>query len=170
MTTPVANNHRTFHPIFMADNQPPDLSVCTFAGWGSTNDDRFNVSFSNEAHIGTVSVFNYKNCTKIMSLLPVGAICYTWNETAGACRGDEGGPLIFEGRLVGVLQRMVNCNVDNYPGFVVGVYQHLTWINENMYRTEDQVRIDGGASLMVLWDVLLIITVMMVLIENIQNL
>lgn len=168
MTTPVSEQHKTFHPIFMADNKPADLSLCSFAGWGSTTDDRATKckSYSNKALIGNVTVFNYKNCTEIMSLLPAGAICYTWNETAGACLGDEGGPLIFEGRLVGVLQRMTNCNVDHYPGFVVDVYQHLTWINENMYRIEDVVKMNG-ASWIVLWNVLLIITVMVVFAENI---
>lgn len=168
MTTPVGDEKRFFRPIFLADKRPPVGSLCTIAGWGSEVDDPANYKYAKEARIGDVAVLARKNCSEFRPLLPEGAICMTWNQSAGACSGDNGGPLIFQGRLVGVLVGMKNCNIHEVPGFAVDVYQHLTWINENLYRPEE----DGdasGAFMIVFWDILLILTAIIVTPEHLAE-
>lgn len=148
LTTPVSDKHRFFRPISLGMTRPEENSLCTMAGWGIATTKKDDNSFTKSANIGKVSVYSYQRCTKSNPLLPEGSICYSSNDTAGACTGDEGGPFIFDGRLVGILQRVKVCNAQEYPGFTVDVYQHLNWINKNMYEEEQT----SGAPLIVLWD------------------
>lgn len=164
MTTAVSDQHRFFRPISLGTTRPEENSVCTMAGWGIATDDKNDNSFTKSAKIGHVAVYSYQRCTKTNPLLPEGSICYSWNDTAGACNGDEGGPLIYEGRLVGILQRVKECNAHKYPGFTVDMYQHINWINKNIYSEEPS----NGAALIVLWDLYLILMAMIVLPEVIE--
>lgn len=156
METPVTSQKRFFKPIILADKLPTPGDVCTIAGWGSESHPpplTFNYSLS--ANIAEVIVQDRKTCSENKPLLPPGAICFTGKETVGSCDGDEGGPLIFEGRLVGVLLQTKNCDAHNESQFAVDIFQHLQWIHENIYQ---KIVAQSGAFVIVLWDILLLLT------------
>lgn len=139
LTTPVPKYKQFYAPIPLADKVPDVGSKCTLAGWGSkfAPDENFKYNYTDEAMIGKVTVSDFDIGTKLINLLPEGSICYTWDGSGGVCNGDEGGPLIHEGRLVGILAPIKDCKYNNFTGFAVDIYQHLHWINENMYKTID---------------------------------
>lgn len=148
MTTPVEDSNRFFKHIHMADIIPEVGSICTIAGWGTeTVTLPRNLKFTSQAKIAPVIVKDRVSCAKDKPMLPEGAICYTWNTTGGSCDGDEGGPMIYEGRLVGILMRMKNCDANNETSFAVDIQQHLHWINEHSYRIVAPV--NGGDILLV---------------------
>lgn len=141
MATPVPTTQRFFKPILLADKSPEVGAVCTIAVWGSdVATSNVNTNYTQQAMYGYVNVIQRKNCSVVSPLLPGGAICYTANETGGACNGDQGGPLICDGRLVGILMLMENCDAHNTSSYAVDVYQHLYWINGNVYKAPELLK------------------------------
>lgn len=156
MENPVPKQKRFFKPIVLAKKLPKPGDVCTIVGWGSEiYPTPLTFNYTLQAKIAEVMVQDQKACSENKPLLPDGAICFTWNDTVGACHGDEGGPLIFKGKLVGVLLPTKNCDAHNESQFAVDIFHHLQWINESIYKKTVP---HSGAFVIVLWDILLLLT------------
>lgn len=143
----------------MADKSPDPGAKCTIAGWGTQVAFPKNYNYTNEAKVSIVTVQDWKNCSATRTLLPEGAICYTTPEYGGSCNGDEGGPLIYDGRLVGILMPMKICDASNTSEFAIDIFSHLNWINENVYRTPEVM---AGASAVLLLNLLMVLTALLV--------
>lgn len=61
-----------------------------------------------------------------------GNVFCTANEIhCGSCYGDSGGPLIFDGSLVGLASASVGCAL-GYPEMYTNVYEYHDWIMKNI--------------------------------------
>lgn len=120
-------------------------------GWGSVTEGS-TVAFVDNARIGRVLTADLLNCKHA----PYPSVCFLAHETAGPCGSDTGGPLILEGRLVGILQprERNKCDVSSTPGTAVDVFAELLWIKESMEGGNQQ----GDSTIIILCDVLLILT------------
>ncbi|KAJ8939517.1 hypothetical protein NQ318_022235 [Aromia moschata] len=52
----------------------------------------------------------------------------------GACLGDSGGPMVANGKLVGLVSWGRGCAVAGYPGVYASIADLRDWIDENMLR------------------------------------
>lgn len=133
LTTPVPHSLLIFRSIYLAHHIPDEGQPCTIAGWGSTSPDYIN-SFSPVAMIAVVFVKNL-GCKADKPLLPHGSICISSNDSRGPCTGDQGGPLIHNGRLVGILMQDLVCDVSVSSAYALDIYQHRGWIDESLENT-----------------------------------
>jgi trypsin len=53
------------------------------------------------------------------------------NVSRGSCNGDSGGPLIVNGKLVGLVSWAKACSLTDYPTVYTRVPSYIDWINKN---------------------------------------
>ncbi|XP_012529672.3 trypsin-1 [Monomorium pharaonis] len=53
------------------------------------------------------------------------------NISQGSCKGDSGGPLIVNGKLVGLVSWAKGCSLTDYPTVYTRVPSYIDWIKEN---------------------------------------
>jgi len=53
------------------------------------------------------------------------------NVSRGSCKGDSGGPLIVNGKLVGLVSWAKACSLTDYPTVYTRVPSYIDWIKEN---------------------------------------
>ncbi|XP_071637582.1 chymotrypsin-2-like [Temnothorax longispinosus] len=59
-------------------------------------------------------------------------ICaYDPNVNRGSCKGDSGGPLIVNGKLVGLVSWAKACSLTDYPTVYTRVPSYIDWIKKN---------------------------------------
>ncbi|RZC40994.1 Trypsin domain containing protein, partial [Asbolus verrucosus] len=61
-----------------------------------------------------------------------GQVCALAGEGVSPCHGDSGGPLIFNGTLVGIVSYGVQPCANGYPDVYTRVSYYIDWINENV--------------------------------------
>lgn len=80
-----------------------------------------------------VPVLDFKNCDKAYKntygRLPKGFIC---GGGKSACFGDEGGPLVVEGRLAGVVSYFSDCTKAHYPTMYTEIGSYRLWIDQQL--------------------------------------
>lgn len=115
--------------IPLTDHEEEVGTTCTIAGWGelsfggpSTNDLMFaKIPLLKDSDCGA-----YRERFDKSSMLCAGFL----NGTVDSCRGDSGGPLACNGKLVGVVSWGEGCARKDYPGVYADVYSALEWIEE----------------------------------------
>ncbi|KAK9519126.1 hypothetical protein VZT92_021873 [Zoarces viviparus] len=107
--------------------------ACQVAGWGAIKTDGRAVD---DLRVVDVSIINLEDCKKQWSHLgnlPANVICAGGDKTGkGFCQGDTGGPLVCNGKAVGVVSfnDNENCNYPNVPNVYTDVSKYLTWIDD----------------------------------------
>lgn len=76
-----------------------------------------------------VSVISNEECKEFygQSAIKPHHLC-TWTPSSSGCRGDTGGPLTLDGKLIGVISWNFNCAVGRYPSVYVNVSNLHDWI------------------------------------------
>ncbi|XP_052749534.1 phenoloxidase-activating enzyme-like [Galleria mellonella] len=119
---------------------PPSNFRLFVAGWGAVNE---TINKSNiKLHV-SVPFVNSKECVPVYSHPKRRAslwnkqLCAGGEKDKDSCKGDSGGPLMYEnGRiyeLVGVVSFGPKpCGVENIPGVYTKVYEYNTWIRSTI--------------------------------------
>ncbi|KAK9981371.1 hypothetical protein ABG768_000911 [Culter alburnus] len=116
-----------------------DGQMCLISGWGATvYDGETSVSLQ----VTQVPLLSRRECQR--PGLTSWNICAGYLEgVAGACQGDNGGPLACQGSgwtLVGTASWAENCGQKNKTGVYTSITEALTWIQQQMEKEEDQHR------------------------------
>ncbi|KAG4066951.1 hypothetical protein HA402_007699 [Bradysia odoriphaga] len=120
----------TIQPIRLADNHPPDDSIATVSGWGLVTN---NGLPPNQLQALLVRVVGTRKCkffwTTVMS--SDHHICTLKSFGHGACLGDSGSPLQFNGEQVGIVSfaTSLGCAL-GYPDIYTSVPTYKKWISE----------------------------------------
>ncbi|XP_059195776.1 duodenase-1-like [Centropristis striata] len=108
-----------------------DKTPCRVAGWGST---RTGGAVVDELRVVDVSIIKERVCEKEWGgHLPYHVICAGGNETKkGFCQGDAGGPLVCNGKAVGVasFNKNKNCDYPDAPNVYTDISKYITWIKK----------------------------------------
>lgn len=76
--------------------------------------------------LATTTITN-EECINFNNLLTDNVICTMNPRNQGVCFGDEGGPLVVDNFIVGVVMMVYNCGV-GFPDFHARVSSHHSWI------------------------------------------
>ncbi|CAH0697532.1 unnamed protein product [Spodoptera exigua] len=116
----------------------PDNATVIVVGWGTTNPNSKLPSYIlNEVAIKTI---NWEICEKnyamvereatFLNLFKTDMMCAGIQGVGGkdACFGDSGGPLLYNGVVVGITSWGVGCAEAQYPGVFTKVSKYTNWI------------------------------------------
>ncbi|XP_059195073.1 mast cell protease 4-like [Centropristis striata] len=123
------NSIRTI-PLPSPTENIKDNTPCRVAGWGST---RTGGAVVDELRVVDVSTIKERACENVWgSNLPPHVICAGgFGTNKGFCQGDAGGPLVCNGKAVGVAShnQRGNCNYPDVPNVYTDISKYITWIN-----------------------------------------
>ncbi|XP_063975819.1 trypsin iota-like [Diachasmimorpha longicaudata] len=108
---------------------PPHDAAGIIYGWGDTLPDE--PSFSRILQSSIQSVYNYEYCKNTDPEAPFrkDELCIKGNTGNTFCRGDSGGPVVVNKRLVGIISHAYECGSDE-PGAVTNVAYYSEWISD----------------------------------------
>ncbi|KAK9519130.1 hypothetical protein VZT92_021877 [Zoarces viviparus] len=99
---------------------------CQVAGWGAIETDGPAVD---DLRVVDVSIINLEVCTQVWGRLPDNVICAGgYGTDKGFCRGDGGGPLVCNGKAVGVVSFNIGGKYPDVPNVYTDVSKYLPWI------------------------------------------
>ncbi|XP_029285476.1 granzyme-like protein 1 [Cottoperca gobio] len=116
----------------------PDMNVqeneqCLVAGWGFTGP---GTTLDNELRVVNVTVINQQECKQKLPALRANVIC-AGGYDKGSCKGYAGGPLVCDGKAVGVAscyEKECKCRTGAL------VYTHISkflpWINKVLEKND----------------------------------
>jgi transmembrane serine protease 3 len=125
------------------NEQVPDGSIGTVAGWGHTQEGAWSTSdLLMQVPVPTVPsrtcAQNYQQSTDPMTIVPQVMLCAGHPQGAkDACQGDSGGPLTYKGRdgayyLQGVVSFGEGCARAGKPGIYARVSNYIPWIQSKI--------------------------------------
>ncbi|XP_059223363.1 uncharacterized protein LOC106089070 [Stomoxys calcitrans] len=114
--------------IALATKNPPSGAYVSTSGWGRTST---NGPFSPLLKHNTLVSLTNGDCKKwLKSFVPASVICFVGAADNGICRGDSGGPAVYNKTLVGVVNYYENgCGYD--PDGFASVALNHAWLVAN---------------------------------------
>ncbi|XP_051766560.1 serine protease 57-like [Ctenopharyngodon idella] len=105
-------------------------SKCQVGGWGKT--EQHNVV--NDLLVTDVSTINFTTCQTMWKKLrvkpPDNVLCTVGSKTkSGACQGDLGGPLVCNGKAVGIAS-LERCDSPDVPNIYTQISKYTLWIKK----------------------------------------
>ncbi|TMW39206.1 hypothetical protein DOY81_015714, partial [Sarcophaga bullata] len=129
----------TVQPIELADHNANiiDGSYATLLGWGYT--DLNNPEPPQQLRVAEVPIVNQDLCNRQMGYRITKRMICAGFQSGGidACTKDSGGPLIANGKLIGIVSWGDDCALPNKPGVYARVSELRGWI-ENVLATQFQ--------------------------------
>ncbi|XP_043285582.1 uncharacterized protein [Venturia canescens] len=115
---------------------PPSRVTATVSGWGTrTNPSNYaGVGDLSKAQVYTIGASECHTILQNTSIIWTSQICTRGPRGVGICSGDEGGPLAYNGQLIGIISWGILCG-QGYPDVYTSVYHYLPWINYYMRNT-----------------------------------
>lgn len=129
----VLSNLISLVPLPSPDDIIKPNDVATVSGWG-----RLSQGGPTTIHLQRVNILiaNQEYCKLMYNKLNYNVyetqICaYYPTSEKGSCNGDSGGPLIVEGKLIGLVSWAMGCALTDYPTVYTRVVSYLDWIKVN---------------------------------------
>lgn len=102
------------------------------SGWGY---DSFDGDLSKTLQSTDVPIVDHGTCREAYegrTIVSDTMICAGYMGTGGkdACEYDTGGPLVVDGKVVGIVSWGVDCGHPNFPGVYTNVAKYISYINE----------------------------------------
>ncbi|XP_024117788.2 beta-fibrinogenase brevinase-like, partial [Oryzias melastigma] len=126
---PIGNNIETI-PLVEGDMNLEDNQECSVAGWGLTESSNYPVD---DLMVASVSIINKEVCLNSWGGLPDNVICAGGYETnKGFCQGDSAGPLVCNGKAVGLVSfnKHKNCRYPDVPNVYTDIREYVDWIKQ----------------------------------------
>ncbi|XP_073833445.1 serine protease SP24D-like isoform X2 [Musca autumnalis] len=114
--------------IPLAKQDPPTGVPVIISGWGRTRNDGAVVKM---LQYTTLTALSSSDCRQRMAGVPDSAFCLDHSIGHGACRGDSGGPAVYNGELVGVANSVVRSCGSANPDSYASVAYYADWLREN---------------------------------------
>ncbi|XP_076766920.1 uncharacterized protein LOC143433467 [Xylocopa sonorina] len=126
LASPISyNNFQKAVPL--ASARPPVHSKATVSAWGKVST---NGQVSNSLQYLNLNIIDLNQCRKYHELeINNSAICTFNGVGTGLCNGDSGSPLVYNGRVVGVVSRGIPC-AQGAPDVFTSVSDTLSFINK----------------------------------------
>lgn len=116
--------------VIIPNEEPKNGTIATVTGYGVF--DPFWSYSSIQLQAINVTVLSWKECASTkykyrhLSKLMICANAYG----EASCKGDEGGPLVANGNLIGIVLTRPICGVQGYPGVYLNIALVKNWIHK----------------------------------------
>ncbi|CAG2110129.1 unnamed protein product, partial [Medioppia subpectinata] len=126
----------TVQTIELATSAPTQGTTAQLTGWGRTSGTSSTIPYLLQYTI--MDIVSWEVCNNIWE--PTGQtvtdrmICAS-NPSAGGCSGDTGGPLVADGRLVGILSwngKKCPANTVEWPNWYSDVANQWQWLSDHI--------------------------------------
>ncbi|XP_017775826.1 PREDICTED: chymotrypsin-1-like [Nicrophorus vespilloides] len=129
LITPIKFNKKV-QPIQLTKENIDGGEDCVLSGWGMTS---FPGNISENlryVHLKTISV---DECRQRLFPIPIidSEVCTFTKRGEGACKTDSGGPLVANGKQIGIVSWSPPCAI-GFPYVYTRVFSFLDWIKENI--------------------------------------
>ncbi|XP_017075151.2 trypsin alpha-3-like [Drosophila eugracilis] len=112
-------------PIPLATSSPRPGSSASVTGWGAIG---WNQKVSNSLLETRVNIVDWKSCRKSYGKILTKEMLCAAAPGKDSCSRDSGGPLVSDGKLVGIVSFGKGCANPKYPGVYVDVAKMKSWI------------------------------------------
>uniref|UniRef100_A0A1I8Q5L5 Peptidase S1 domain-containing protein n=1 Tax=Stomoxys calcitrans TaxID=35570 RepID=A0A1I8Q5L5_STOCA len=116
--------------IPLAESNPPIYADVEISGWGRTKEGEENMYRT--LQINDASVMDSAQCARTLGRTNPDVICLEHPRKNGICRGDFGGPAVYEGKLVGIAAAVLEECGSFLPDIFTSVASNHKWIVEQM--------------------------------------
>ncbi|XP_034561823.1 serine protease 53-like [Notolabrus celidotus] len=117
-----------------SDIKIKDNTKCRVAGWGFTKTGGKIVNVLQEVDVNVINLEICKRKWKTDKFeLPANVICAGGYKTdKGFCKFDSGGPLVCDGKALGIVSfnKWENCNYPDLPNVYTDISKYLPWIEK----------------------------------------
>ncbi|XP_078507082.1 trypsin-3-like [Lissotriton helveticus] len=119
-------------PITMASSCPTAGSRCLVSGWGNVLTS--GVGYPVLLQCLAVPVLSRTACSNAYpGRITKNMFCAGYMEGGkDSCKGDSGGPMVCDGKLMGVVSWGDGCAVKNQPGVYAPVCNYTAWVKDIM--------------------------------------
>uniref|UniRef100_A0A1I8NI91 Peptidase S1 domain-containing protein n=1 Tax=Musca domestica TaxID=7370 RepID=A0A1I8NI91_MUSDO len=117
-------------PIPLAQSNPPLEAEVEISGWGRTKEgqtDMYRYLQLNEA-----TVIDPAECARDLGREDPDILCMSHPRKNGICRGDFGGPAVYNGQVVGIASAVIGECGSYLPDVFTSVAAHYQWIQNTM--------------------------------------
>ncbi|XP_032293281.1 trypsin eta [Drosophila virilis] len=124
------DSQRKIATIEVGPELPPVGTLATVSGWGMTTEDGFG---STQLRQVQVPLVDREVCQTAYNWRPIteGMLCAAASGGGkDACQGDNGGPLVVDNKVVGIVSFGEGCARAQYPGVYAAVPYFQEWIAE----------------------------------------
>ncbi|XP_037709720.1 trypsin delta-like [Drosophila subpulchrella] len=117
----------TVRSIPLADSTPPIGSPASVSGWGRVGYKQPQSDILLETAVSIADWHSCRNSYRQVVDITKDMICAA-GPGRDACTHDSGGPLVSDGKLVGIVSFGKGCAFPGYPGVYVNVAEYKPWI------------------------------------------
>lgn len=130
-------NERT-QPVQLSTEYPPVGATVILTGWGARG-----LNWAPEELLQTINltVIDHGDCRRIWEdtdSVDIGHLCTFTRAGEGACNGDSGGPIMWENKLVGLVNWGAPCAVGK-PDMQANTVYYLDWIRSQISGCKQRV-------------------------------
>ncbi|XP_013112862.2 serine protease SP24D [Stomoxys calcitrans] len=116
--------------IPLAESNPPVNADVEISGWGRTKEGEDDMHRALQINDATVT--EAAECARTLGRADPDVICLGHPRKNGICRGDFGGPAVYEGKLVGIAASVVGECGSILPDVFTSVASNYEWIMQQM--------------------------------------
>ncbi|XP_062124238.1 LOW QUALITY PROTEIN: chymotrypsin-1 [Drosophila sulfurigaster albostrigata] len=130
-------NERT-QPVQLSREYPPAGATVTLTGWGAPE---LNWPAMEKLQTINLTVIDHADCKALWDgtdSVDIGHICTFTKEGEGSCNGDSGGPLMWENKLVGLVNWGAPCAVGK-PDMHANTIYYTEWIRRTIAGCKQRV-------------------------------
>ena len=122
--------NENIQPISLAKTVPPVNAEVEISGWGRIKENETEMHRS--LQINEAAVIDAVQCSKTLGRKDNDVICLGHPRKNGICRGDFGGPAVYQNQLVGIAAALVGECGSFLPDIFTSIPYYYNWITEQM--------------------------------------